>query len=124
MSGDEQHLPWIERLLREAETSGEFSGLKGSGKPIGDLDRYYEAGWWARRFVERERANEAVIELASRLREDLPRIMAQRDETAVRSLLDRHNEEIAQLNERLPEEERVSELDVDLLLAERRKRHS
>lgn len=119
---DDRHVPWFERLIRDAEAAGEFDELPGKGKPIGDLHRHYEAGWWARRFLERERLNDEAIELASRLRAELPRVLAGRDEEAVRARLDAYNEEIAAINAGLPEAQRLSLIDVELMLAGRRNR--
>ncbi len=50
---------WIDRILEErlsqAAASGELDAHpKLKGKPIADLDRQREQGWWARSFVERE----------------------------------------------------------------------
>jgi hypothetical protein len=44
-----------ERLIREAMAKGQFDRLKGSGKPIADLDEYREPGWWAARTIAEER---------------------------------------------------------------------
>ncbi len=120
----DEHLPWFERLIRDAEAAGEFDDLPGKGKPIADLDRPYAAGWWAKRFVERERVNEAAIELAARMRRELPRLLAGRDEAVVRERLDAYNREIDAINAGQPEAERLALLDVDRILADRRRRHS
>jgi hypothetical protein len=37
---------WIERRIREAEERGEFADLPGHGKPIADLARPRDDGWW------------------------------------------------------------------------------
>jgi len=55
--------PWIERVIREAQQAGKFDGVEGAGRPIPDLDRPYEPGWWARKWVHRERQRVATIEL-------------------------------------------------------------
>ena len=44
-----------ERAIREAMARGLFDDLPGSGRPIDDLDRQLEPGWWAARAIEEER---------------------------------------------------------------------
>ena len=44
-----------ERKIREALEQGAFDGLDGAGRPIDDLDRRREPGWWAARTVAEER---------------------------------------------------------------------
>ena len=50
-----------ERMIREAMEQGKFDNLPGHGKPIANLDRQLEPGWWAKRCIEaeRERARDA-----------------------------------------------------------------
>lgn len=120
----DEHLPWFERLIRDAEAAGEFDDLPGEGEPIADLDRPYAAGWWAKRFMERERLNEAAIELAARIRRELPRLLAGRDEPVVRERLHAYNREIGVINTGLPDAERLAPLDIDRILSDRRRRHS
>ena len=51
-------MSWIERSVEErlakAAESGELRAPTLEGKPIDDLDRQRDQGWWADRFVERE----------------------------------------------------------------------
>lgn len=47
-----------ERRIREAQERGEFENLEGRGKPITDIDRVREDGWWAIRKVRVERAKD------------------------------------------------------------------
>jgi hypothetical protein len=53
---------WIERLLEErlarAAADGELDAPALHGRPIADLDRQREPGWWAERFVARERSHD------------------------------------------------------------------
>lgn len=48
-----QYESWVERQIREATERGEFSDLRGSGKPLalGDPD---DPDWWVKRFLDRE----------------------------------------------------------------------
>ena len=45
---------WIERRIREAEERGEFADLPGHGKPIADLGRPRDEGWWLKRKMRAE----------------------------------------------------------------------
>jgi multidrug efflux pump subunit AcrA (membrane-fusion protein) len=49
---------WIERVLEErlaqAARTGELSVPHLEGKPLADLDRQRQQGWWAEQFVARE----------------------------------------------------------------------
>jgi hypothetical protein len=123
MSGND-HVTRVERLIRDAEAAGEFDNLPGSGKPIDDLDQPYEPEWWARRFAARQRLGDDAVDLATRLRRELPRILASRNDAAVRADVEALNVEIARLSADLPESERRGGLDVDRLLADRGTRHS
>lgn len=51
-------MSWIERVLEErlaqAARTGELSVPHLEGKPLADLDRQRQQGWWAEQFVARE----------------------------------------------------------------------
>ena len=51
-----------ERLIAEAQGRGEFDNVAGSGQPIADLDRSRPPGWWAARWIERERARDRDVD--------------------------------------------------------------
>lgn len=120
--GGEGHVPWFEKVLGDAVAAGEFDGLSGSGKAIEDLDRVYEPAWWAKRFIERERLNDAAVALATRMRRELPSVLAERDEGAVEQRLQSYREEIDAINTSLSEHEKLPPLDVEQMLADRRRR--
>lgn len=111
--------PWIERAIREAQQAGKFEGVEGAGHPIPDLDRPYEPGWWARKWVHRERQRVATIELARKIENDLPRVLAGVVEHDVRARLESLNTKIKQHNTSSPGGEALPLLDVDRLLVER-----
>ena len=115
---------WFERLIRDAEAAGEFDDLEGAGRPIEGLDRHYEPAWWAKRYVAKERVNERMISLASRIRESMPRLLASRDELSIREKLIAFNVEIDALNADAVDRDHLPRLDVDRILDARRRRHS
>jgi hypothetical protein len=106
----------IERAIRKAQAEGEFENLPGAGRPIPDLDRPYDPGWWARRWAERERADVAVRDLARRLRREVPQAVGLSDRAAARNRLDVLNDEIDAVNAASERPEPLDRLDVDHLL--------
>ncbi len=48
-----------ERRIQEALDAGEFDDLPGRGRPLPGDARPYEPGWWARRYLERLRHDDA-----------------------------------------------------------------
>lgn len=55
-------MSWIERAVEErlakAAAAGELDAPTLKGKPLPDLDRPREQGWWAEQFVRRERSHD------------------------------------------------------------------
>lgn len=51
-------MSWVERLVEErlarAAAAGELDAPHLHGKPLADLDRPRDQGWWAEQFVRRE----------------------------------------------------------------------
>ena len=112
------HEPWIERVIREAQEAGKFDDVAGSGEPIPDIDQPYDAGWWARRWVARERQRDATIELGRLIERELPRVLAGTVEHKTRSGLESLNTKIREHNQRAQEGNDLPLLDVDRLLEE------
>ncbi len=86
-----------ERRIREAMDRGEFDEQPGTGRPIPDLDVWYESGWWVRRWVERHRHLDRLGEPAGlgeheRVRVRVPRLAAAAQ--ARLADLERENDEI------------------------------
>ena len=108
--------PWIERVIREAQEAGTFDGLAGSGKPIPDIDRPYEASWWARRWVRAERTRAATVELARHVEAELPRLLASIVEDRVRAGLESLNTKIERHNKGASEVNGLPLLDIEGLL--------
>jgi hypothetical protein len=119
MDGPQQE-SWVERVIREAGEAGEFDDLLGHGKPIPRLDRPYESTWWARTWMERDRRNHAVTALAAKLRRELPRLMAGADPNVIRAGLRNFNEQIAAVNDGIPDDDKLPVLDIDRLMTDRR----
>ncbi len=118
------HEPWIERVIREAQEAGEFDNVAGTGEPIPDIDQPYESGWWARRFIARERDRQASVDLARAIERELPRILSGTVEHEVRAGLDSLNARINEHNACTSEGNDLSLLDVDGLLKEWLQRRS
>ena len=60
MDDDLNNLPYAERKIREAMDRGEFDDLPGSGQPLPDLND--DPMWWLKRWVTRERLEDAIRE--------------------------------------------------------------
>lgn len=54
--------PLAERLIREAIERGEIDPREGTGRPLRGLDRGYDPAWWARAWLERDRARLESLE--------------------------------------------------------------
>ena len=108
--------------MREATEAGEFDDLPGTGEPIADLDRPYDPEWWARRWMQREAVAEEVRELATRIRREVPRILAGTDEASMSASLHELNAAIGAVNERLADADRLPPLDVVALIRDRASR--
>ena len=105
--------------MREADEAGEFDELAGAGKPLADLNRPYDPAWWAKKWMARETVAEAARDVAARVRRQVPRILAGADETEMARALSRLNDEIADVNQRLQDADRLPMLDVDDMIAGR-----
>jgi hypothetical protein len=98
----------IERRLLEAMADGSWDDLPGAGRPLPDIDRDYEPGWWARRWVEMQRRSDAADTLRRLIREELPRLQVSRDRATAQRRVDELNQLVADVNRGLPEGEQVS----------------
>ena len=112
------HEPWIERVIREAQEAGKFNDVAGAGEPLPDIGQPYEPGWWARRWIARERQREASAELARAIERELPRVMAGTVESKTRAGLESLNTRIKEHNECARDGNDLPLLDVDGLLEE------
>ncbi len=91
---------WIDRQIREGMERGEFDGLPGHGKPIGDIDRPHDELWWVRDKLRREGVSYLPPTLA--LRKDVEdaraAIAVAPSEAVVREILEQINERIRATN--------------------------
>lgn len=57
---------YADRLIREAMTAGEFKDPPGSGEPIPGAGTRDDAGWWIRRWLDRNRESDDQESSSSR----------------------------------------------------------
>lgn len=88
----------VDRQVDKGRRAGLFDDLPGHGKPIADLGRRREEGWWAANFVKTERARIREEELTKRLRQLRYSLRRASDETEVRTLVGEVNAEIQEHN--------------------------
>jgi hypothetical protein len=102
----------IERRIVEAMADGSWDDLPGMGRPLPDIDESYEPGWWARRWVERQRRSDAADTLRKLIRDEVPRLRSQPDRMAAEARLRELNDLVADVNRHLAEGERVPEVRI------------
>lgn len=96
---------WVERQIRQAQQNGSFDHLPGHGKPIAGLREPEQEGSWIAAKLRRENVDIAALlppalALAKEV-EDLPqRLLREKSESAVRSVIDDLNERIRQAHRR------------------------
>ncbi|WP_114560481.1 DnaJ family domain-containing protein [Desertihabitans aurantiacus] len=119
---------WIDRQIREATERGEFSGLKGEGKPLAGLDRGGD-DWWIRQKLQDEDLTGALPTSLSlrREKERIQEVLADaRTEQAARALVEDLNERIRHSHRRAVQGPPIfiRPLDVEETLAEWRRRRT
>ncbi len=97
----------VEQAIRDAIARGEFDHLPGAGRPLPDLDRTYDPDWWAQRYVDRARTQDAADELRRTIREELPRLRVTKDRGAATERVAVLNERILEVNRALPAGESI-----------------
>lgn len=103
MSTDDEYVGPVERSIRDAIARGEFENLRGAGKPLSDLDSEYDPDWWARRYVESVKAEDAAFEVRRMVTHDLPFLRTMVDRAAARARVDELNSLITEVNRSIPE---------------------
>lgn len=101
----------VERQIRAAIERGDFDHLPGAGKPIPDLAREYEPGWWAKRFLERVKVEDAARDLRALIRSEMPKLRVMEDREAAMQRIAEINEMVDEVNARLPEGEKVGRVE-------------
>ncbi len=107
----------VEKLIKDAITSGELAPTRGVGKPIQNLDR--DSMWWARSLLRRERADEGLSEITSHRDRQIERAIRATDLSDARCILRSLNRALAEWNDDVDEEHQLDLLDEIWLLTER-----
>lgn len=102
----------VEQAIRDAIARGEFDRLPGAGRPLPDLDRTYDPDWWARRYLDRARAQDAADDLRRTIREELPRLRTMPDRGAATERIAVLNGRITEVNAALPADEWIPPLEL------------
>lgn len=105
--GTEPPVGPVEQAIRDAIARGEFDRLPGVGRPLPDIDRTYDPDWWARRYVDRARTQDAADELRRTIREELPRLRVMKDRGAATERVAALNRRIVEVNSGLSEGEPI-----------------
>ena len=92
-----------ERRVSEARDAGLFDDLDLHGKPIPDLQRQRQPGWWANQFVAKERNKVTALEIEQELRTAMPALWRLGTASAVAT-------QVAELNERIDRYNQVTSL--------------
>ena len=112
MSTDEEYVGPVERSIREAMARGEFDDLPGAGKPLPDIDRQYDPDWWARRYLEQMKAQDAADDVRRSITRELPLLRTMGDRAAAQARADELNTVVAEVNRALPEADRIEPIEV------------
>jgi hypothetical protein len=91
---------WVDRQIREAKERGEFDDLPLRGKPLPGLDGPPDELWWVKQWLQRENVSVTPPALALRKAvQDLDeRLAPERDEAAVRRIVEELNDRIREAN--------------------------
>lgn len=102
---------WLEKAIQDAVARGDFDDLPGTGSRIEGLGAAYDPAWWAKRFVGREEAREAGIELVAQIDRSLPSLLARGTLDEVIAAVEQWNAGLAAVNRRLESTDRIHEID-------------
>ena len=102
----------VEQAIRDAMARGEFENLPGAGKPLPDADKPYDPDWWARRYVNQARTQDAADELRRTIRAELPRLRTMSDRNAAAARVAVLNQMVAEINSVLPDGEQVQAVEL------------
>ena len=93
---------FAERLIREAQETGEFDALEGAGRPLEDLDEPYDEFWWVKRKLRREQLSFVPDAIAIKREAELvlQRLRDVPSEAEARAVVEELNGRIARTNAR------------------------
>lgn len=98
----------VDRQVDKGRRDGLFDDLAGHGKPIADLGRRRDEGWWTNKFVKTERARIRQEDLEKRLRTVRYELRRATNQAEIRAI-------VAEVNSEIAEHNRLSrDLDIDL----------
>ena len=103
----------LEERLSEAAANGELAAPRLEGKPIADLHWERPQGWWAQRFVERERSHDRREVAEQEVALARARFWRAETEDVVRALVADANDEIERANVNLVPGDRLAPFDPD-----------
>jgi hypothetical protein len=91
---------FAEASVRKAMAEGEFSNLRGAGKPIEGIDGPYREDWWLQALLKREDLSLPcdALEIRADIERTLGRVMRFSGESAVRQEVEHLNARIAKVN--------------------------
>ena len=87
-----------ERRVADAREQGLFDDLALHGKPIPDIDRHRQPGWWANQFVARQRSKVRSLELEDEIRSARPAMWRHEHQGDVEADVAKLNQLIADYN--------------------------
>jgi hypothetical protein len=102
----------VERSIREAMARGEFDHLPGAGKPLPDLDRHYDPDWWARRYLEQLKAEDAADEVRRLVRKELPFLKTLPDRAAAAARAAELNALITRVNATQSADAKIAQVEL------------
>jgi hypothetical protein len=117
---------WVEDQIREAQASGAFDKLPGTGKPLADLGGEHDPDWWVKKLMKREQIVDLppALALRARVKQMLAKLAGLRDEDTVRRAVEALNVEIRKVNATVAEgpPTTLAPLDVDEIVRAWRRR--
>lgn len=102
----------MEQAIRDAIARGEFDRLPGAGRPLADIDLTYDPDWWARRYVDRAKAQGAADELRRQIRDELPRLRVMKDRATATERVASLNRRVLEVNATLSAEESIPQVEL------------
>ena len=111
----------IDEQIRQARENGAFDNLRGTGKPLPDIDKPYDPDWWTKQLVRREQISmlPPALELLRKVETEMQAIWTLGHEAHVRRRLTALNAEIARANCTVAEgpPTTLAPLDVEAIVA-------